>query len=140
MHLLDINVWLGLAFKRHKHHISAIAWFNSIGQTRCCFCRLTQMGFLRLASNPQAMGISAVTLQQAWQAYDALFADPRVGYVEEPAGIDPVWRSLTQHQSFSPKVWNDAYLAAFAQTVDFEVITFDQGFAQHQGVRCTILL
>ncbi len=85
------------------------------------------------------MGNATVTLQQAWQAYDALFADPRVGYVEEPTGIEPVWRSLTQHQSFSPKVWNDAYLAALAQTVDLEVVTFDQGFAQYKNLRRTIL-
>ena len=61
MHLLDINVWLGLAFKRHKHH------------------------------------------------------------------------------AFSPKVWNDAYLAAFARSVDFEVVTFDQGFAHYANLRRTIL-
>ena len=139
MHLLDINVWLGLAFKRHKHHASAVAWFRSVGQGRCCFCRVTQMGFLRLASNPQAMGSDAVTLLQAWQAYDALFADPHVAYVEEPASIEAVWRSLTQQQAFSPKVWNDAYLAAFARSVDFEVVTFDQGFAHYPNLRRTIL-
>lgn len=139
MHLLDINVWLGLAFKRHKHHVSAVAWFHSVGQARCCFCRLTQMGFLRLASNPQAIGSAAVTLPQAWQAYDAHFTDPHVGYVEEPVGIEPVWRALTQHQSFSPKNWNDAYLAAFAQIVNFDVVTFDQGFAQYKNLRHTIL-
>ena len=60
MHLLDTNVWLGLAFKRHKHHASAIAWFSSVRQARCCFCRVTQMGFLRLATNPQVMGSAAV--------------------------------------------------------------------------------
>ncbi|MEQ1903854.1 MAG: hypothetical protein ABL888_06695 [Pirellulaceae bacterium] len=75
MHLLDINVWRGLAFKRQEHHIPAKAWFQSIAPGRCCFCRLTQMGFLRLASNPQVMGPSVVTLQQAWQAYDAILGE-----------------------------------------------------------------
>ena len=139
MHLLDVNVWLGLAFKRHKHHGSAIAWLRSIGQMPCCFCRLTQMGFLRLATNPQAMGNEVVTLQQAWMAYDAFIADPYVGYIEEPIGIEPAWRALTQHKSFSPKLWNDAYLAAFAQTLDCELVTFDKGFVQYTNARCMIL-
>ena len=139
MQLLDINVWLGLAFKRHKHHELAIAWFHSIGPLPCCFCRLTQIGFLRLATNPQAMGNDVVTLQQAWMAYDAFSADPHVGYIEEPVGIEPAWRALTQHQSFSPKVWNDAYLAAFAQTIDYELVTFDKGFAQFKSLPCMIL-
>ncbi len=139
MHLLDVNVWLGLAFKRHTSHTAALAWFRSTGAEPCCFCRLTQLGFLRLASNTQAMRQAAVTLQQAWFAYDALVADPRISYVDEPEGIDTILRSLTQHQSFSPKIWNDAYLAAFAQVTGLAVVTFDQGFSKYQSIRCTIL-
>jgi predicted nucleic acid-binding protein len=50
-----------------------------------------------------------------------------------------LWRNHTQQRSFSPKVWNDAYLAAFAQAANFQVATFDRGFAQYQNVRCVIL-
>src|ERR1700730_1632987 len=101
MHFLDVNVWLALAFKRHTSHTSALAWFRSTGSEPCSFCRLTQLGFLRLASSPPALGKAAVTLQQAWFAYDALCADPRISFVDVPAGIDTILRSLTQHQSFS---------------------------------------
>ena len=87
----------------------------------------------------EVMGSAAVTLQQAWQAYDKLFSDPHVGYVDELVGIEPVWRSLTQTHLFSPKVWNDAYLAAFARTIDFAVITLDKGFSQYNDLRLTIL-
>lgn len=139
MHLLDINVWLGMAFKRHTNHVSASGWFHSIGPARCYFCRMVQAGFLRLASSRQAMGAAAVTLADAWRAYDLLFADPNVAYAEEPEGIEPLWRALTQHQTYSPKVWNDAYLAAFAEAANFEIVTFDQGFRRYTNVRCTIL-
>jgi uncharacterized protein len=44
-----------------------------------------------------------------------------------------------KRHAFSPKVWNDAYLAAFARSVDFEVVTFDQGFAHYANLRRTIL-
>jgi predicted nucleic acid-binding protein len=41
--------------------------------------------------------------------------------------------------SFSPKVWNDAYLAAFAQAAAFDLVTFDRAFAQFKGVASTVL-
>ena len=102
-------------------------------------CRLTQQGYLRLVTNPKAFGAEAVSLSAAWILYDALVADPRVRYAPEPPGIEEFWRSYTQGQSFSPKIWNDAFLAAFAQASLLEVVTFDQGFAQYKNVNCTIL-
>ena len=140
MHLLDINVWLGMAFQAHQNHASARTWFQSSGAAPGYFCRVTQMGFLRLATNPQALGNAAVTLPKAWQAYDVLCADPRNDYADEPGGIEQVWRSHTQHQTYSPKVWTDAYLSAFAEISGLELVTFDQGFSQFTTIRCTILV
>jgi len=85
------------------------------------------------------MTTDVLTLKAAWQMFEDLYDDPRVVFAEEPDGIQSLWRGYTQHQSFSPKVWNDAYLAAFARAADFELVTFDMGFAQYANVRCTIL-
>jgi uncharacterized protein len=71
--------------------------------------------------------------------YDALVRDPRVAFAGEPAGIELLWRSYTQRRTFSPKIWNDAYLAAFARAAGFELVTFDQGFAQFPNLNCSIL-
>jgi toxin-antitoxin system PIN domain toxin len=139
MHLPDINFWLALAFASHKHHASASEWFKSVQTGDCAFCRLTQQGFLRLATTPKVVAEKPLTLVKAWQAYDDLFADPRVVYAEEPADLEPHWRGFTQRRSFSPKVWNDAYLAAFAKSADFDLVTFDKGLAQYKGVKCTVL-
>jgi uncharacterized protein len=138
MHLVDVNVWLALAFKRHKHHASAVAWFRT-AKGPCLFCRSSQGGFLRLASNPVAMGPAAVTLADAWRAYDAFLADPNIAFIEEPPGVEVAWRFHTQNSMFSPKVWNDAYLAALAEVSGYEVVTFDHGFSQFKNVRSTIL-
>jgi toxin-antitoxin system PIN domain toxin len=95
MHLLDVNVWLAMAFKRHVHYASAAGWFQA--STRpCYFCRFTQAGFLRLASNPVVMGPAAVSMAEAWNAYDAFMADPRVMFTDEPAGVEALWRAHTQ--------------------------------------------
>ena len=48
MHLLDINVWLALAFEVHAHHRRAKKWFQGAGPDSCAFCWLTQQGFLKI--------------------------------------------------------------------------------------------
>ncbi len=116
MFLPDINLWLALAFESHVHHIGAKDWFDIAPNRSCHFCRMTQQGFLRLATNPRAFGAEAVSLNRAWQLYDALRDDPRVDYAEESSSIEPLWQGHTQGQSFSPKIWNDAFLAAFAES------------------------
>jgi predicted nucleic acid-binding protein len=85
------------------------------------------------------MGPAAVGMADAWRAYDALFADAKVGYLEEPDGIEQKLRVLTQAAAFSPKVWNDAYLAAFAELANLEVVTFDKGFSKFAPIRFTLL-
>lgn len=139
MFLADVNVWLALAFESHVHHPSARNWFDSAADGSCFFCRLTQQGFLRLATNPKAFGDEAVPLRDAWRLYDAFVGDPRVACAVEPPNLEVLWRGHTQRRSFSPKVWNDAYLAAFAEAASLEIVTFDSGFTQYQSAQCTIL-
>jgi hypothetical protein len=139
MLLPDVNVWLALTFDSHVHHPAAKAWFDVVSDESCVFCRMTQQGFLRLATNPLVFGTHALTLSDAWQKYDVFLSDPCVSYAEEAPGIEVLWRQHIQRQTFSPKVWNDAYLAAFAQSTDFELVTFDQGFAQYDHVRSRLL-
>jgi predicted nucleic acid-binding protein len=86
------------------------------------FCRLTQPGFLRLANT-----------------YDTTLSDSRVAFAAEPAGLEITWRRLTRGRPFTPKLWNGAYLAAFAEAEAFEVVTFDRAFTQYKGVACNVL-
>ena len=115
MLLPDINVWPALTFDSHAHHPVAKSWFDGLANEVCYFCRLTQQGFLRLATNASVFGKNALTLPEAWRKFDLLLSDPRVSFFDEPADLELFWREYTQHQSFSPKVWNDAFLAAFAR-------------------------
>ena len=100
MHLLDINVWLALAFDSHRHHEASKAWFAHVDSGSCSFCRLTQQGFLRLSTTPKVLADAAVSLADAWRIYDCLFSDPRVVYSDEPEGIEPLWRASTERRSF----------------------------------------
>jgi len=139
MQLLDVNVWIALAFQSHVHHVPATTWFDSQPTKRYFFCRMTQYAFLRLATNPRMVGTQARTMSQAWESYDALMDDPRVEFVAEPRGVELYWRNFTQQQTFSPQVWADAYLAAFAIVGGYELVTFDKAFSKFARVQCIFL-
>ena len=125
--LPDVNVLLSLAFEAHEHHETAKAWFADA--QACVVCRMTQSAFLRLASNPALFGEEALNLSEAWACWDALMEDERLAYRLEPLGLEHMWRRLTMGNTYSPKVWNDRYLAAFALADSLTLVTFDKGFA-----------
>lgn len=139
MHLPDINFWLALAFEVHAHHSAAVAWFDKAGPDSCAFCRLTQQGLLRLATNQAVFKDEAVTMRKAWSCYDSLLADERVFFTREPKGLERAWRGITMSRKYSHKIWNDAYLAAFAQTANLGIVTFDRGFKDYKSVSAILV-
>src|SRR5229473_2080374 len=94
--LVDLNVWLALAYDLHVHHDIAREWFDTIGDGQAAFCRLTQLGLLRLLTNPSVMGADVVGQKKAWQIFDRLFEDQRVRFVGEPEHVDQLFRELTR--------------------------------------------
>lgn len=100
---------------------------------------MTQQRFLRLSSNPKAFGSDALSLPDAWNAFDTLMSDDRVTFEDEPPPVEAEWRRLTGEESFSAKIWNDAFLAAFARTAALELVTFDRGFRRYPGLALRLL-
>ncbi len=137
--LPDVNVWIAMTFESHLHHPATKPWFDALTDETIFFCRMTQQGFLRLSTNPKVTGAHALSLTEAWQKYDAYLGDPRISFAGELAGIETQWRSYSQGGTFSPNVWNDAYLAALAMTGGYELVTFDKGFARYAGLMHTRL-
>jgi toxin-antitoxin system PIN domain toxin len=138
-YLPDVNFWLALVFQSHVHHASARAWFDAVSDESCCFCRVTQQGFLRLANNPKAFPNDAVTTEAAWQLYDTIRSDPRVTFAPEPDDLEAHWRRDTAGHTYSPSLWTDSYLAAFARATGSVIVTFDKGFSRFRDVDATIL-
>lgn len=139
MLLPDINVWLALSFEAHYHHTAASAWFEKQDDGSCYFCRTTQSGFLRLSTNPAIFQNEALTLSKAWSCFDELIQDPRIDFAGEPLGLEHTWRKFTMENSFSPKIWNDAYLAAFAVCGAYSLVTFDGGFKSYSEIDLELL-
>ena len=126
----DVNVWLALAHEIHPHHPAAVSWGLSLDNDAVVyFCRFTQLGLLRLLTNQSAMGREVLSQSQAWEAYDAFLANPGNRMMEEPRGIDPLFRQYTDRDEASTKQWADGYLAAFAMAAGIWLVTFDRALA-----------
>ena len=102
-------------------------------------CRVSQLGLLRLLTNPAIMCGEVCTTDEAWGVHDRLMTDARFSYREESEGVQGRLREFTKGFPFSPKLWQDAYLAAFAVSAGLGFVTFDQGFDKFAGLRPEIL-
>ena len=142
--LCDSNVWLALALSKHVHHTAARNWLETVEEpVSVCFCRATQQTFLRLLTNASILGPYGnppLTNRQAWKAYEALLADDRIVLrAEEPAGLESRWKQFAVRDTASPKIWMDAYLAAFALAAGYRMVTTDAAFKQFRGLDLELL-
>ena len=138
-YLPDVNVWIALYAELSAHHEAACEWFEGIGEADVVFCRLTQLGFLRLLTNRHVMQEEVLIRAAAWDAYESIRQNPKVEFATEPAGFPEVWKVPAATRASSPNLWTDAYLAAFAQENAFTRVTFDQKLTVQTGVRAIVL-
>ena len=127
-YLADINFWVALILDSHSGHGKANAFFEVLSEDQLWFCRFTQIGFLRMLTNPSVMGSQVLTQQKAWQLYDRLCSDERIQYLAEPLALESQFRRLTQGRLPARRAWSDAYLAAVAGEAGFALATFDRDF------------
>ena len=143
MPLADSNVWLALALSKHAFHAAARAWLaKQTPREPVLFCRATQQSFLRLLTTQAVLapyGIPPLSNKAAWSAYEGFRADERIAWAVEPRGLDPHWKKLAAGPKASPKLWMDAYLAAFALAGSFSLVTTDQAFKQFKGLDLHLL-
>lgn len=135
----DVNVWVALTYEGHTHHQAAKQWFDSLdAEARLFFCRITQLGLLRLLTTEAVMGRDVLSQIGAWDAYDRWLADGRVTFLPEPLSLEQAFRTMARVRRPAAKDWADSYLAAFASVSDLTLVTFDE--ALHRRIRQAILL
>ncbi|MEZ5420705.1 MAG: TA system VapC family ribonuclease toxin [Vicinamibacterales bacterium] len=129
---------MALSYAAHAHHAVAADWFADLQDgTRFSFCRHTQLGLLRLLTTGAVMGDDVLTQPEAWAVYDRWLRDERVGFADEPAGLERRFRARSRAPRASPQAWADAYLSAFADEHGLTLVTFDRGF---RGTVSSLLL
>ena len=137
--LIDVNVWVALAVGEHVHHAAAEEWLDQVTTERIAFCRVVQMGLLRLLTNPHVMGKDICSAASAWAVLDSFAADSRVVFAVEPDGLVQAWRETARDTHSGVNFWTDAYLAAFAAAAGYTLVTFDRGFTRYKDIKLELL-
>lgn len=101
---------------------------------------LATRGYVFSIEEVAAAGVHETTVYRRWETkaalaaaavgrHEAFLADRRIVFRgEEPAGIQERWRDLAVRHTASPKLWMDAYLAAFASAAACTMVTTDAAF------------
>jgi len=145
-YLIDINVWLALSWGRHPHSSAAHEWLGELpkASVRLLFCRITQLGLLRLLTNAMVMGQSVLSIDGALGVYDRWREDPRVEFIAEPSGTEHAFRHATggAGKKAATKVIMDAYLAGLAGSERATLVTLDKALSKlgHRAGTVTLLI
>lgn len=124
--LLDTNVLLALAWPNHQHHAGAHAWFRAQARHGWATCAFTQLGFVRLSSNP-AYTPEAVPPKDAAALLGVLLAHKAHRFWPSPAAAAA---SLYSHALGHQQV-NDAWLVEVARRQRGRLVTLDTRLPVH---------
>ncbi|MBZ5542671.1 MAG: PIN domain-containing protein [Acidobacteriia bacterium] len=125
--LLDVNVLLALAWPNHQFHASARKRLEG-SRDRWATCALTQLGFIRISSNPAAVG-TAKSPAEAARLLAEMVSDRLHVYLDAlPPPVSSSFIGSFQAILGSQQV-TDAYLLSLARTRKATLVTFDARLA-----------
>jgi uncharacterized protein len=130
VHLLDVNVLVALGWPNHKHYDPARRWFASSAAEGWATCPLTQCAFVRISTNPKAVG-AALSPAQAVTAVARMTAHERhVFWADDLPVASPYFpaAALRGHQQIT-----DAYLLALCASRGGRLATFDTAIGAITG-------
>lgn len=129
--LLDLNILTALLWPAHEHHDTAHRWFSARANIPWATCSLTQLGFVRLVSNPAfsrdalsppgAVALLAANLSHATHE----FWTETLPLPSAIKGMEPALQGYRQ--------LTDAYLLALANRRKGVLATFDRGLRSLAG-------
>lgn len=131
--LLDLNILTALLWPAHEHHAAAHRWFRGRANARWATCALTQLGFVRIVSNP-AFSRDALSPAAAIGLLAENLAHPAHEFWTErlqvPGAVKGMEARLQGHRQLT-----DAYLLALAGRRKGLLATFDRGLRVLAGER-----
>jgi toxin-antitoxin system PIN domain toxin len=135
--LPDSNVWLALTIEVHAQHWPVMEWFTTFPESGSMFFnRSSQQSFLRLLTTAAVWTpyqLRPLSNSAAWSVYQDHLSRPQVLFLDEYNGTEDLWKRFAARSTSSPKLWMDAYLAAFAASAGLILVTTDRAFTQFKG-------
>jgi toxin-antitoxin system PIN domain toxin len=123
--LLDINILTALLWPTHEHHEVAHSWFGDRADAPWATCSLTQLGFVRIVSNP-AFSRDALSPIEALALLGENLAHPGHEFwtdnLQVPSAVKGMEAKLQGYRQLT-----DAYLLALANRRKGVLATFDRG-------------
>jgi toxin-antitoxin system PIN domain toxin len=123
--LLDLNVLTALLWPAHEHHDIAHRWFRARADRQWATCALTQLGFVRIVSNP-AFSRDALSPAGALALLAANLSKPSHEFwtdtLQLPTAIKGMESGLQGYRQLT-----DVYLLALANHHKGILATFDRG-------------
>jgi toxin-antitoxin system PIN domain toxin len=121
--LLDVNVLVALAWPNHQFHAAATRRIES-SRDRWATCALTQLGFIRLSSNPTVVP-AAKTPVEAATLLAAMVRDPMHVYLKSLSAPCDEESIQVFERILGSKQVTDAYLLRLASQHRAKLLTFD---------------
>ena len=113
IHLLDVNVLLAAIWKNHSQHDRAFSWLDG---RRISVCPLSELGFIRISTNPKAIHAPMQRARELLRKFLAERAAERIP--DDLAALD-------SHPQKTQQV-TDFYLAALAEKHGMKLATMDE--------------
>lgn len=125
VHLLDVNLLIALAWPSHVHHELAQRWFAAHSRAGWATCPLTQLGLVRISSNP-AIIADAVMPGEALALLERIVKLPGHQFWPDELSL----YELATREGFAlggHRQLTDAYLLALAVSRGGKLATLDRG-------------
>lgn len=121
--LLDVNVLVALAWPNHQFHRAATATLERT-QARWATCCLTELGFIRLSSDPRIVG-KPVSPMEAAVLLKAMVSDARHVFLEKLGSPTHPFFLSGFEKILGSKQVTDVYLLSLAAQYQARFLTFD---------------
>lgn len=122
MALLDVNALVALAWDSHVHHVAMRDWFAAHGSSGWATCPITESGFVRVSSNPNALP-SAIGVNAARSVLTALRAHGGHRFlVDDVSIVAPDVPEVAGYRQVT-----DVHLLTLAHRSGMRLVTFDAG-------------
>lgn len=131
--LLDLNVLVALLWPDHEHHLAAIRWLKDRpASARWATCPLTQLGFIRIVSNPAFSKEALSPVNAAMLLARNLDDNPNHEFWPDSLPVPRVIQDFGGRLQGYRQV-TDAYLLTLAAESKGVFATFDSGLRELAG-------
>lgn len=121
--LLDVNCLLAIAWPNHQHHELLRSWFRHQSPKGWRTCAVTELGFIRLSSNP-SFTPEYVSPPEAVELIANLKKRGAHSYLESTSPTD--FQNMSHDSIQGHKQTTDSYLLSLAEASGCQLVTLDR--------------